>query len=97
MKPKAKIPQRQVVICVDNNDYAASLEIRKIYIAERDAKAESHGLVRIVDESGESYLYPKAKFRPIDLPESIKKALSLKPAKRPVRIKKAISKKSEAA
>ena len=82
---------------MDNNGYAASLEMRKIYIAERDAKAEKHGLIRVVDESGEGYLYPRTMFRLIDLPDATKKALSLKAVKRTVRIKKAISKKSEAA
>jgi hypothetical protein len=95
MKPKAKIPLRQLVICVDNNGYAASLEMRKIYLAERDDHADKRGLVRVFDESGEGYLYPKAMFRLIKLPEATKKALSLK-VKRTVRIKKAI-RKSEAA
>jgi hypothetical protein len=70
---------------VDNNGYAASLEMRKIYIAE---PADKHGLVRVFDESGEGYLYPKAMFRPIDLPEGTKKALSLPSFKRTVRIRK---------
>jgi hypothetical protein len=97
MKPKAKIPLRQLVICVADKGYAASLETRKIYIAERDPDAEKHGLVRVIDESGESYLYPRAMFRPIDLPDTIKKALSLKGGvKRTARVKKAI-RKSEAA
>src|SRR2546425_5181301 len=58
-KPQAK----QLVVCVDNEGYSASLEKRKIYVALRDANAEKHGLLRIVDESGDDYLYPKAFFR----------------------------------
>jgi hypothetical protein len=54
----------------NNDGYAASLEMRKIYIAERDDHADKRGLVRVVDESGE--VYPKAMFRPIDLPEATK-------------------------
>jgi hypothetical protein len=60
-KPQAK----QLVVCVDNNGFSASLEKRKIYVALRDPGAEKHGLLRIVDESGEDYLYPKALF-PLD-------------------------------
>ena len=71
----AKAPARQLVVCIDNDDYPASLEMRKIYIALRDVGAEKKGLLRIVDESGEDYLYPKALFRSIALPESVKKAV----------------------
>jgi hypothetical protein len=71
----AKAQARQLVVCVDNEDYPASLEKRKIYIALRDADAEKKGLLRIVDESGEDYLYPKTFFRPIALPQSVKRAV----------------------
>ena len=66
---------RQLVVCVSNEDYPASLERRKIYVSFRDPSAEKHGLVRIVDESGEDYLYPQALFRAIALPRSVKKAV----------------------
>jgi hypothetical protein len=56
----AESQARQLVMCVNNEGYPASLERRKIYVALRDADAEKHGLVRIVDESGDDYLYPKA-------------------------------------
>ena len=70
-KPQAK----QLVVCVDNEGYPASLEKRKIYLSLRDPVAEKHGLLRIVDEAGEDYLYPKAFFRSIALPQSVKKAV----------------------
>jgi hypothetical protein len=63
----AKTQAKQLVVCIDTEDDAASLERRKIYIALRDAAADKHGLLRIVDESGEDYLYPKKSFRPIAL------------------------------
>ena len=66
---------KQLVVCVDNEGYPASLEKRKIYVALRDSDAEKHGLVRIVDESGEDYLYPKEFFRTIALPQSVRKAV----------------------
>ena len=70
-----KTRAKQLVVCIDNNGYAASLEKRKIYIALRDAAAEKHGLLRVVDESGEDYLYPKKSFRPIALPLAVKRAV----------------------
>jgi hypothetical protein len=70
-----KARTRQLVVCVDNDSYAVSLEKRKIYIALRDAEAEKVGLIRIIDESGEDYLYPKALFRAISLPQAVKKAV----------------------
>jgi hypothetical protein len=71
----AKTQTKQLVVCIDNEGYAASLEKRKIYVALRDATAEQHSLIRIVDESGDDYLYPKSFFRSIALPSSIKKAV----------------------
>lgn len=66
---------KRLVVCIENADYAASLEKRKIYVALRDLSAEAHGLLRIVDESGEDYLYPKNFFRPIELPQTVKRAV----------------------
>jgi len=65
----------QFVICVKNDGYSASLEKRKIYVALSDPGAEKHGQLRIIDESGEDYLYPKTFFRSIALPLSIRKAV----------------------
>ena len=71
----ARSQAKQLVVCVDNRGYRVSLEKRKIYVALRDSVAEKHGLVRIVDESGEDYLYPKAFFRVIALPQFVKRAV----------------------
>jgi hypothetical protein len=71
----AKSQTKQLVVCVDNEGFPASLEKRKIYVALRDADAEKHGLLRIVDESGDDYLYPKTFFRSIALPQSVRKAV----------------------
>jgi hypothetical protein len=70
-RPQAK----QLVVCVNNEGYPASLERRKIYVALSDTSAEKRGLLRVIDESGEDYLYPKACFRPIALPQAVKKAV----------------------
>jgi hypothetical protein len=48
---------------VKNEGYAASIEKRKLYVTLRDPAAEKHGLLRIIDESGEDYLYPKQSLR----------------------------------
>jgi hypothetical protein len=66
---------KQLVVCVNNEGYAASLEKRKIYIALPDPVGQKHGLVRVIDESGDDYLYPKALFRAIALPQAIKRAV----------------------
>jgi hypothetical protein len=71
----AKTQAKQLVVCVENDGYAASLEKRKIYVSLRDATAEKHGMLRIIDESSEDYLYPKAFFREIALPLAVKKAV----------------------
>ena len=71
----AKPRSKQLVVCVDNEGYAASLEKRKIYVALRDAAAEKHDLLRVIDESGDDYLYPKMFFRWIALPQAVRKAV----------------------
>lgn len=71
----AKQQSKQLVVCINNEGYPASLEKRKIYLALRDATADKRGLIRVVDESGDDYLYPKTFFRSIALPQAIKKAV----------------------
>jgi hypothetical protein len=56
------------VLCVDNQGYEASLEVRKLYENLPDKEAERHNQLRIVDESGEDYLYPSEFFSPVKLP-----------------------------
>ena len=71
----AKTQSKRLVVCINNEGYPASLEKRKIYVALSDRAAEKHSLVRIVDESGDDYLYPKSFFRAIALPQSVRKAV----------------------
>ena len=66
---------KQLAVCINNEGYPASLEKRKIYVVLRDPVAEWHRLLRVIDESGDDYLYPKMFFRSIALPRSIKKAV----------------------
>ena len=67
--------KRQLVICVDNFGYEVSLERRKIYEAILDAAATKRNLMRIVDESGEDYLYPASMFVATELPASVRRAV----------------------
>lgn len=60
---------RQFFLCIRNDEYAASLQVRTVYPALSDPDAEAHGMLRIVDESGEDYLFPATFFVPIDVPE----------------------------
>ncbi len=69
--------ERRFVVCVRNQDYPASLELRKIYQVIPDTASAEHHLLRIIDESGEDYLYPEHYFISIDLPETVEKALLL--------------------
>lgn len=59
------------VICLENNGYEASLEQRKLYEVLPDAQAFEHGQLRVVDESGEDYLFPKTMFMDAMLTEEI--------------------------
>ena len=65
--------KRQFVICVDDDGYPASLERWKVYRALPDREANAHGLLRVMDESGEDYLYEKDRFRAIELPSSVRR------------------------
>ena len=62
-------------ICLSNEGYAASLEKRKLYPLVPDEKAKEKGLVRVIDESGEDYLYPARFFAAILLPHDIEEAV----------------------
>lgn len=65
----------QFVVCIENTAYPAALERRKMYQILPDPAASNHGLLRVVDESGEDYLYPAHYFIVIDLPPGVKEQL----------------------
>jgi hypothetical protein len=64
-------------VCVKNEGYAASLELRKVYQVVPDDRAAKHQQIRVIDESGEDYLYPVDFFVPIELPQSVEKVFTL--------------------
>lgn len=66
---------KHYVICLKNEGYEESLEVRKIYETLPDSVAEARGYVRVIDED-EDYLYPASWFVPIDLPREIESALA---------------------
>jgi len=67
--------KKQFVLCIDNTDYEASLITRKVYEVIPDPQAEKDDLIRVIDESGEDYLYHISHFAFIHLPAEVEKAL----------------------
>jgi hypothetical protein len=63
-------------ICIDNREYPASLELHKVYRVLSDQEAEQDGDLRIIDESGEDYIYPASYFVLLELPRSTVMTLS---------------------
>ena len=63
------------VVCINNAEHPASLELHKIYRVLPDDDAAQDGDVRVIDESGESYLYPKEWFVPLEVPHAIERSL----------------------
>jgi len=66
---------KQFAVCLRNDGYEVSLERRKIYQVLPDPGAAKHRQVRVIDESGEDYLYPQNFFAPIELPQPIRRAV----------------------
>lgn len=66
---------KQLVVCLRNEGYEVSLERRKIYSVLPDPEAAKHRQIRVIDESGEDYLYPKSFFAPLELPQAVRRAV----------------------
>jgi hypothetical protein len=67
---------KRFFLCIKNRGYAASLQVRTVYQALSDPEAETHGMLRIVDEFGEDYLFPSGLFVPIEIPEAAEHAFA---------------------
>jgi hypothetical protein len=67
--------EKQFVVCLKNEGYEVSLERRKIYRVLPDPEGAKHRQIRVIDESGEDYLYPKRFFAPLELPQAIRRAV----------------------
>jgi hypothetical protein len=70
-----KRTQPSFAICVRNKGYAAALELRKLYQVVADETAAKLHQIRVIDESGEDYLYPQEYFVPVQLPQSAERAV----------------------
>ena len=70
-----KREEARFALCVENRGYPASLERRKVYRLLADDAASKHRQVRVIDESGEDYLYPQEYFVPIKLPQAAERAV----------------------
>ena len=75
---KRETVKKVLVLCIENKD-SDDLEKRKIYQVLPDDGAEKEGYLRIIDESGEDYLYPKSYFVLVELPREAEKALQVSP------------------
>jgi hypothetical protein len=84
-RPKSKAAGEGARATLSHKDYPASLELRKLYQVVADPAAAKHHQLRVIDESGEDYLYPEEYFVPVQLPEAAEKAVlraaNLTPAK----------------
>lgn len=67
--------RKRFAVCLRNEGYEASLERRKIYEVIPDFEAAKHEQIRVVDESGEDYLYPESYFAEIELPQPLRRAI----------------------
>ena len=72
-KSRSRTPR--FVVCINNADYQASLELQKIYRVMSDEDAMANGDIRVVDESGEDYLYPASYFISIQVPHEVEESL----------------------
>jgi len=70
-----RVQDKHFAICIRNDDYPASLELRKLYVVLNDAFAAEHRMLRIIDESGEDYLYPASYFVRVELPLAVERTL----------------------
>ncbi len=68
-------PKPQYAICVKNDEYPASLQRWKVYRVLSDEKGARHNLMRVIDESGEDYLFSASYFVPVELPQEAESAL----------------------
>ncbi len=62
-------------VCLNNEGYKASLEVGKLYRVIPDDEASAHGLIRVIDESGEDYAFAADRFHSVELPSAVEKAL----------------------
>ena len=72
---RTKDSSPRFVVCIDNSDHEASLELHKIYLVVPDRDAAREGDLRIVDESGEDYLFEGERFVAVEVPRALERAM----------------------
>ena len=77
---KRNISKKEYAVCIDNTGYEVSLERGKIYQLLPDSTGADHGYLRVIDESGEDYLFDSERFFPITIPQKLEKVLESPPA-----------------
>ena len=75
--PSRQMKTRGFAVCINNAGFGASLEVRKLYPVVADPGAEANDLIRVIDESGEDYVYPAGLFQRLTLPSELQRALRL--------------------
>jgi hypothetical protein len=75
--PSRRVKTQGFAVCLRNAGFAASLEVRRLYAVVEDPDAEGNNLIRVIDESGEDYVYPARLFQRLSLPSEIQRALRL--------------------
>lgn len=78
MTTVAKHDKPRVAVCITSEGYATSLVPRRLHQLSPDEKASSKGLVRVIDDTGEDYLFPTSMFEEIDLPDPIREKLKFR-------------------
>ena len=73
LRKRARNPR--LLLCLRNDGYEVDLQVGKIYLSLPDAEGEKDGFVRVIDDSGEDYLYPREAFQPVAISSTVKKAL----------------------
>ena len=71
---KSNGTEKQFVICIDNSGYPVSFDLHKVYVVLPDERAAEDDFLRVVDESGEDYLYSTKRFVPVELPQQVKQS-----------------------
>lgn len=67
--------KQEFVICINNQDYPASLQLWKVYRVLPDEKGARHKMIRVIDESGEDYLFSANNFVSVQLPQAVESAM----------------------
>jgi hypothetical protein len=71
--------EAMLAICIDNTDYEMSIERRKVYPVLPDEEATQHNYVRVIDETGEDYLFPASRFVLINVTPDVERAVLAQP------------------